>query len=56
MDEATLTQTGYLEAKRHRMLYANKFSKKAALEVQHLVREQVRFISGLRGPDCQVKL
>ena len=43
MDESSLTQTDYLKAKHRRALYANKFSRKATLDVQHLVREQVRF-------------
>ena len=43
MDESSLTQTEYLKAKHRRALYANKFSRKATSEVQHLVREQVLF-------------
>ena len=43
MDESTVAQTDYLKAKHRRTLYANKFSRKTTLEVQHLVRDQVRF-------------
>ena len=52
MDESSLTQTDYLKAKRRRTLYANKFSRKAALDVQHLVREQVRFGIRFMHPGC----
>ncbi|KAF8506105.1 cytochrome P450, partial [Russula emetica] len=37
MDESTLSQTDYRKAKHRRTLYANKFSRKATLEVQHLL-------------------
>jgi hypothetical protein len=54
MDESSLTQTDYLKAKHRRTLYANKFSRKATIEVQHLVREQVRFSVHIRitHPSC----
>ena len=52
MDESTVAQTDYLKAKHRRTLYANKFSRKTTLEVQHLVREQVRFNIRITHPDC----
>lgn len=52
MEESSLTQTDHVKAKHRRTLYANKFSRKAALEVQHLVREQVRFNIRFLHPCC----
>lgn len=44
MDESTVSQTDYLKAKHHRALISNMFSRRAILDVQHLIQEQVRFI------------
>jgi len=56
MDESSLTQTDYLKAKHRRTLYADKFSRKATLDVQHLVREQLdQFCDALKKQNAAGK-
>ena len=53
-DEAFFSQTKYLKSKHRRALISNMFSKRAISGVQHLIRDEVRFISGfpfLNFPD-----
>ena len=54
MDGSLLSQTDHLKAKHRKALIANMFSRRAILDVQHLVREQVTYdlISGLHFPSC----
>src|SRR5260370_22944201 len=46
-DESFLTQREYLKSKHRRALISNMFSRRAISEIQHLIRDQVRSISGL---------
>jgi len=45
-DEAFFTQTKYVKSKQRRALVSNLFSRRAISEIQHVIQDQVRFISG----------
>lgn len=45
VDESFFAQTDYFKSKHGRGLISNMFSKRAILELQHLIRERVRSIS-----------
>ena len=44
LDESFFCQTDYLKSKHSRTLVSNLFSKSAVVELQHLIRGQVRSI------------
>jgi hypothetical protein len=50
MDESTFAETSYRKAKHRRALISNMFSKRAILDIQHLIREQVRSIYPAHAP------
>lgn len=47
MDESSFTQANYFVSKQRRAVISNMFSKRSVSELQHLVRSQVRSITGL---------
>ena len=49
VDGSFFAQTDYTKSKRGRSLISNLFSKRAILELQHLVRGQVRSIVSALG-------
>jgi hypothetical protein len=49
VDESFFAQTDYIKSKHGRSLISNLFSKRAILELQHLVRGQVRSIVSALG-------
>ena len=48
VDEAFFAQREYLKSKHRRALVSNMFSRKAISEIQHLIRDQVRSVSGFQ--------
>jgi hypothetical protein len=47
MDESSFTQSNYFISKQRRAVISNMFSKRSISELQHLVRDQVRSMTGL---------